>query len=109
MKLESVMVTGANRGIGLEFVRQLSRLSEPPKYIFATYRSPDSLKDLKELEESSTKTKIILIKMGKPIFEVNKLLAKGGYCEMSQSKVLCDLWSSSFLTGMLVLTVSHQI
>ncbi|CAL1300395.1 unnamed protein product, partial [Larinioides sclopetarius] len=40
-----------------------SRLSEPPKYIFATYRNPDSLKDLKELEESSTKTKIILIKM----------------------------------------------
>ncbi|GBM38214.1 hypothetical protein AVEN_8276-1 [Araneus ventricosus] len=45
MKLESVMVTGANRGLGLEFVRQLSRLSEPPKYVFATYRSPDSLKN----------------------------------------------------------------
>ncbi|GBM08955.1 putative oxidoreductase C663.06c [Araneus ventricosus] len=63
MKVENVMVTGANRGIGLEFVRQLSRLNEPPKHIFATYRSPDSLKDLKEIEESSTKTKIILIKM----------------------------------------------
>ncbi|GBN37899.1 hypothetical protein AVEN_224017-1 [Araneus ventricosus] len=63
MKVENVMVTGANRGIGLEFVRQLSRLNEPPKHIFATYRSPDSLKDLKEIEELSTKTKIILIKM----------------------------------------------
>ncbi|CAL1300392.1 unnamed protein product [Larinioides sclopetarius] len=63
MKVESVMVTGANRGIGLEFVRQLSRLSEPPKFIFATYRSPDTLKDLKDIEESSKITKIILIKM----------------------------------------------
>ncbi|GBM38207.1 hypothetical protein AVEN_8271-1 [Araneus ventricosus] len=63
MNVENVMVTGANRGIGLEFVRQLSRLSEPPKHIFATYRSPDSLKDLKEIEETSKKSKIILIKM----------------------------------------------
>ncbi|XP_055952229.1 C-factor-like [Argiope bruennichi] len=63
MKIESVMVTGANRGIGLEFVRQLSQLSDPPQYIFATYRNADSLKDLKEIEESSKKAKIILIKM----------------------------------------------
>ncbi|CAL1300393.1 unnamed protein product [Larinioides sclopetarius] len=63
MKVESVMVTGANRGIGLEFVRQLSRLSDPPRYIFATYRNAGCLQDLKEIEESSTKSKIILIKM----------------------------------------------
>ncbi|GFQ75251.1 uncharacterized protein TNCT_586441, partial [Trichonephila clavata] len=63
MKIESVMVTGANRGIGLEFVRQLIDLSEPPRYIFATYRNADSLKELKEIEESSIKTQVILIKM----------------------------------------------
>ncbi|XP_055952669.1 C-factor-like [Argiope bruennichi] len=63
MKVESIMVTGANRGIGLEFVRQLSQLNEPPRFIFATYRNDDTLKDLREIEESSTKTKIILIKM----------------------------------------------
>ncbi|GFQ75252.1 c-factor [Trichonephila clavata] len=63
MKIESVMVTGANRGIGLEFVRQLVQLSEPPSYIFATYRSADSLKELKAIEESSVKTRVILIKM----------------------------------------------
>ncbi|GFW53220.1 uncharacterized oxidoreductase C663.06c [Trichonephila clavipes] len=63
MKIESVMVTGANRGIGLEFVRQFQKLSEPPSYIFATYRNADSLKDLKAIEESSVKTRVILIKM----------------------------------------------
>ncbi|GFS88351.1 c-factor [Nephila pilipes] len=57
------MVTGANRGIGLEFVRQLTQLNEPPNYIFATYRSADSLKELKEIEESSVKSQVILIKM----------------------------------------------
>ncbi|GBM33666.1 hypothetical protein AVEN_203702-1 [Araneus ventricosus] len=56
MKVENVMVTGANRGIGLEFVRQLSRLNEPPKHIFATYRSPDSLK----LLSSKRKEKVSL-------------------------------------------------
>ncbi|GBO04019.1 hypothetical protein AVEN_62229-1 [Araneus ventricosus] len=45
MNLGSAMVTGANRGIGLELVRQLSRLNEPPKQIFATYRNPNSLKE----------------------------------------------------------------
>ncbi|KAF8772041.1 C-factor-like [Argiope bruennichi] len=63
MKIESVLVTGANRGIGLEFVRQLSQLSDPPSFIFATYRNTDSLQDLKEIEESSKKSKLILIKM----------------------------------------------
>ncbi|GFS88353.1 c-factor [Nephila pilipes] len=63
MKVENVMVTGANRGIGLEFVRQLTQLSEPPRYIFATYRNASSLKELKEIAESSIKTQIILIKM----------------------------------------------
>ena len=35
------LVTGANRGIGLEFVKQLLRLADPPKLIFAGCRNPD--------------------------------------------------------------------
>ena len=34
------LVTGANRGIGLEFVKQLLRLADPPKLIFAGCRNP---------------------------------------------------------------------
>ena len=40
MSLSSVLVTGANRGIGLEFVRQLNKLPSPPQVIFATARDP---------------------------------------------------------------------
>ncbi|GFR00998.1 hypothetical protein TNCT_542361 [Trichonephila clavata] len=35
LEVESVLVTGAAVGIGLEFVRQLLRLPKPPQYVFA--------------------------------------------------------------------------
>jgi len=38
MSFTSILITGANRGIGLEFVRQLLSLSPQPKYIIATSR-----------------------------------------------------------------------
>lgn len=40
MAMESVLVTGANRGIGLEFVKQFVKLSDPPRFVFATCRNP---------------------------------------------------------------------
>lgn len=36
----SVLVTGSNRGIGLELVRQLAASPWPPQHIFATCRDP---------------------------------------------------------------------
>ena len=42
MSIRSVLVTGANRGIGLEFVRQLLALETPPKHIIASCRNPDA-------------------------------------------------------------------
>ncbi|GFX15665.1 putative transposase-like protein [Trichonephila clavipes] len=45
LELDTVMVTGAARGIGLEFVRQLVRLPKPPQIIFATYRDENTLMD----------------------------------------------------------------
>jgi len=42
LKVGSLFITGANRGIGLEFVKQLTQLPQPPKHIFATCRNPDA-------------------------------------------------------------------
>ncbi|KAH0619581.1 hypothetical protein JD844_000304, partial [Phrynosoma platyrhinos] len=40
----SVLVTGSNRGIGLELVRQLAEMTDPPEHIFATCRNPKGAK-----------------------------------------------------------------
>ncbi|KAJ7311934.1 hypothetical protein JRQ81_006255 [Phrynocephalus forsythii] len=37
----SILVTGSNRGIGLEFVRQLTETPDCPEHLFATCRNPD--------------------------------------------------------------------
>lgn len=39
---ERVLITGANRGLGLEFVKQFVTLPKPPELLFAACRSPDS-------------------------------------------------------------------
>uniref|UniRef100_A0A8C5TPK6 GSFK dehydrogenase n=1 Tax=Malurus cyaneus samueli TaxID=2593467 RepID=A0A8C5TPK6_9PASS len=38
--VRSVLVTGANRGIGLGFVQHFLRMPKPPQWIFATCRDP---------------------------------------------------------------------
>ncbi|XP_042906867.1 C-signal [Parasteatoda tepidariorum] len=63
MKFKNIFITGANRGIGYEFARQFVSSSDPPQVIFATYRSANSLQELKDLQEASKKTKVVLIKM----------------------------------------------
>ncbi|XP_062997437.1 C-signal-like [Elgaria multicarinata webbii] len=45
----SVLVTGANRGIGLELVRQLLGQARPPRWVFATCRDPAKAQELKKL------------------------------------------------------------
>ncbi|CAL1296321.1 unnamed protein product [Larinioides sclopetarius] len=63
MEVESVMVTGANRGIGLEFVKQLVKLPKPPRIVFATYRNESTVQDLKDIQEKCKETQIVLIQM----------------------------------------------
>ncbi|KAF8771535.1 putative oxidoreductase C663.06c like protein [Argiope bruennichi] len=63
MDMESVLVTGANRGIGLEFVKQLINLSKPPRLLFATYRDRSNIQALETIRDSSQQTQILLIKM----------------------------------------------
>lgn len=42
MEVNAVLITGANRGIGLAFVKYFVTLPTPPKYIFATCRSVEA-------------------------------------------------------------------
>ncbi|GFY04281.1 uncharacterized protein TNCV_4413691 [Trichonephila clavipes] len=63
MEVESVLVTGANRGIGLEFVRQLVHLPKPPCCVFATYRDRNTVEALKTIRDTSKETQVIMIKM----------------------------------------------
>lgn len=55
----SVLITGSNRGIGLELVRQFTKRASPPHHIFAACRKPDSAKELKELAASHTNLHIV--------------------------------------------------
>uniref|UniRef100_A0A8B9PD10 C-factor-like n=1 Tax=Apteryx owenii TaxID=8824 RepID=A0A8B9PD10_APTOW len=57
----SVLVTGSNRGIGLELVRQLAASPQAPQHIFATCREPDgpSGKALRELAAQHPSIKLV--------------------------------------------------
>ncbi|XP_045195874.1 C-factor-like isoform X2 [Mercenaria mercenaria] len=50
---KSVLITGSNRGIGLEFVRQFLKFADPPKYIFASCRLPEKASELTEIAKTS--------------------------------------------------------
>jgi len=55
----SVLITGCNRGIGLELVKQLLKLETPPHHIFATYRSPDTSEELLALAQSNPSLELV--------------------------------------------------
>ncbi|XP_034973090.1 C-signal isoform X1 [Zootoca vivipara] len=56
-----VLVTGSNRGIGLELVRQLVRKNNCPEHVFATCRDPDGplAQDLRNLAAKHQGVEII--------------------------------------------------
>ncbi|XP_045173477.2 C-factor-like [Mercenaria mercenaria] len=62
MSPANVLITGANRGIGLEFVKQYAQLQPNcPQHVFAGCRSPDSAKDLQDLQTKYKNIKIVKI------------------------------------------------
>ena len=54
---KNILITGSNRGIGLEFVKQLLTLK--PANLIATCRNPDAANDLKELQKSNSNLHIL--------------------------------------------------
>ncbi|XP_074839241.1 C-signal-like [Carettochelys insculpta] len=60
LNLRSVLVTGANRGIGLGFVKQLLGISNPPEWVFATCRDPAGER-MQELQNLAAKHPNLLI------------------------------------------------
>lgn len=64
MAIKSILVTGANRGLGLEFIKQLTEVSTPPKFIFAACRNPDKAEDLKAIAKNHQNVKLIKIEVG---------------------------------------------
>ncbi|XP_067327243.1 C-signal-like [Anolis sagrei] len=59
----SLVLTGANRGIGLELVRQLLAAAEPPQWIFACSREPggERAKELRKL--ASNHPNVVIVKL----------------------------------------------
>lgn len=55
----SVLITGASRGLGLEFVKQFLQVPTPPEYLFATCRNPDNAKELQEVAKSNSSITIM--------------------------------------------------
>uniref|UniRef100_A0A8B9VBZ6 C-factor n=1 Tax=Anas zonorhyncha TaxID=75864 RepID=A0A8B9VBZ6_9AVES len=54
LRVRSVLVTGANRGIGLGLVRHLLGLPNPPEWVFAACRDPKG-KQAQELQNLASK------------------------------------------------------
>ena len=58
-QFKSVFITGCNRGIGFELVKQILNLSTPPRNIFATCRSIEIASELKNLAASNSNLHLI--------------------------------------------------
>ncbi|XP_058975032.1 C-signal isoform X2 [Musca domestica] len=47
--MNSILITGCNRGLGLGLVKALVNLPKPPKHVFATCRNKEQAKELQDL------------------------------------------------------------
>lgn len=59
----NVFITGCNRGIGIEFVKQFLNLPKPPHNLFATCRSPKSAEELTKLADSNSNLHVLKLEV----------------------------------------------
>jgi len=65
MSPRSILITGCNRGIGLELVKQYLKLDPPPTHLLATYRDPESSEELLQLAKDNTGLKALKFDVAK--------------------------------------------
>lgn len=63
MSLPTVLVTGANRGLGLEFVRLYLAAPKQPQHIFATCRDPSKATELQTLADKNSNVHILKLEL----------------------------------------------
>ncbi|KAI8118914.1 C-factor [Lucilia cuprina] len=59
--MNSILITGCNRGLGLGLVKALVKLPKPPQHLFATCRNKDQAKELQELASQNSNIHIVEI------------------------------------------------
>ncbi|KAL3268416.1 hypothetical protein HHI36_007529 [Cryptolaemus montrouzieri] len=57
--MKSILITGANRGLGLGLVKQLAKDVKSPKYIIGTCRNIEKAKDLQEVRTQHSNVHIL--------------------------------------------------
>jgi len=65
MSPRSILITGCNRGIGLELVKQYLKLDPPPTHLLATYRDPESSEELLKLAKDNAGLKALKFDVAK--------------------------------------------
>jgi len=98
----SVLITGANRGLGLEFIRQFLKLDTPPQHIFAVCRSPDSAPELQQLAKSNSSVHLVQCEITEPdqhaeaVSQVQNIVGSAGLNVLINNAGIFD-WSLSNL------------
>lgn len=59
--MNSILITGCNRGLGLGLVKSLAKLPKPPQHIFATCRDAEQAVELKQFADSCKNVHILQI------------------------------------------------
>lgn len=65
LSAKTVLVTGASRGLGLEFVKQILRLETSPEILIAACRNPKSSSELQDLAEKNSSLKLLKLDVEK--------------------------------------------
>ncbi|CAH0389134.1 unnamed protein product [Bemisia tabaci] len=101
-EIYSVLITGASKGIGLEFVKQfLTNKSVKPHIIIATCRNPETATALQELKKSDKKVHILKLDVDhfeaydKVVGEVKTIVKDKGLTLLINNAAICVPFSDT--------------